>query len=78
MRQTCALLAVGYLVTASVFGDSGRLARAPNGLHRAAVLCSKIDEEILGNWKICYYNCAGTQTSITIPAKQWCPLLLER
>lgn len=45
---------------------------------QAAMLCTKVDEEVWSLYKTCTYDCAGSRTSITIPKQDWCPLILKR
>jgi hypothetical protein len=42
-----------------------------------AVNCPKISEQTSGMNKICFYNCVGSMTAITIGAAQMCPLSIQ-
>lgn len=65
-------IALAFVVGAGTSISSAR------GSKRVAMLCAKTDEEISGDFRTCYYDCAGVRRAITIPKTQWCPLLLER
>lgn len=67
-------LAVALVV--SLVLDAGHKRTAAST--RVALLCSKVDEEIWGDFRSCHYDCAGVRRTITIPRVQWCPLLLDR
>ncbi len=42
-----------------------------------AVNCPKAGEQTSGMNKICFYNCVGSMTAITIGATQLCPLSIQ-
>lgn len=42
-----------------------------------AVNCPKTGEQTSGMNKICFYNCVGSMTAITIGATQLCPLSIQ-
>ena len=42
-----------------------------------AVHCPKVSEQTSGMNKICFYNCVGSMTAITIGAAQMCPLMIQ-
>jgi hypothetical protein len=43
-----------------------------------ATMCFKTGETVSGTNKICYYNCLGSQTAITISSVELCPLSIDR
>jgi hypothetical protein len=45
---------------------------------QVAVMCFKTGEQISGMNKICYYDCLGSGTAITIRSTQLCPLSINR
>jgi len=45
---------------------------------KVATLCFFKSEETSGMNKICYYDCLGSLTAITIGAVQLCPLSINR
>ncbi|TPW32421.1 hypothetical protein FJU08_05335 [Martelella alba] len=42
-----------------------------------AVTCLRKDEEVSGRNKICYYDCLGSRTAVTIKSTQPCPLTID-
>lgn len=42
-----------------------------------AATCPKTGEQISGMNKICFYNCVGSMTAITVSAVQVCPLSIQ-
>jgi len=44
----------------------------------AGVVCFKTGERISGMNKICFYDCMGSGTAITIGAVELCPLTIKR
>lgn len=42
-----------------------------------AVNCPKSGEQTSGTNKICFYNCVGSMTAITVGATQLCPLSIQ-
>lgn len=66
---------LALLLAVSVTADSARMHL--NGSTRLVMLCTKVDEEVWGSVRTCFYDCAGYPQSITIPKAQWCPLLLS-
>ena len=42
-----------------------------------AVNCPKTGEQTSGMNKICFYNCVGSMTAITVGATQLCPLSIQ-
>jgi hypothetical protein len=45
---------------------------------RVAVMCMGAGEEVSGFNKICYYDCLGSRTAITIKSTSLCPLTINR
>lgn len=54
---------------------------ARRGTHPAgqqlAATCPKTGEQLSGTNKICFYNCVGSTTAITVGATQMCPLSIQ-
>lgn len=50
----------------------------PNHDTRIAATCFKTGENTSGMNKICFYDCLGSQTAITIGATDLCPLSINR
>lgn len=46
----------------------------PSQDYRTAMLCTSAGEELQGGSKVCYYNCGGQITSITVSVGAMCPL----
>jgi hypothetical protein len=44
---------------------------------KVALLCIRAGEQDAGLNKICYYDCAGWKTAITISASRICPVHIE-
>ena len=42
-----------------------------------AVTCPKVGEQVSGMNRICFYNCVGSMTAITIGAAQICPVMIQ-
>lgn len=42
-----------------------------------AANCPKTGEQTSGMNKICFYNCVGSMTAITVGATQMCPLSIQ-
>ncbi|HWA51142.1 MAG TPA: hypothetical protein VG742_22935 [Dongiaceae bacterium] len=42
-----------------------------------AVNCPKTGEQTSGTNKICFYNCVGSMTAITVRSTQLCPLSIQ-
>jgi hypothetical protein len=42
-----------------------------------AMMCPKVGEQTSGMNKICFYNCVGSMTAVTIGAAQLCPLSIQ-
>jgi hypothetical protein len=45
---------------------------------QTAVVCFKKGERTSGMNKICYYDCMGSDTAITIGAVELCPLTIDQ
>ena len=66
----------------------GALLAASSSLHKEATppareiqvafMCFKSGEQISGLNKICYYNCLGSTTAITIRSIDLCPLTIDQ
>lgn len=69
-----ALLTVAALVTAL---NPHPAPAKPAGI-QVAVVCFKSGEQQSGMNKICYYDCMGSATAITIGAASLCPLTIDR
>jgi len=48
------------------------------GEYQIAVMCFKTGENISGMNKICFYDCLGSATAITINSTSLCPLSINR
>jgi len=46
-------------------------------VQQLAVTCFKTGEQVSGLNKICFYNCVGSGTAITIKSYQLCPLTID-
>lgn len=55
-----------------------QISREPANGVRIAAVCFKSGEQVSGMNKICYYDCLGSQTAITISAVSLCPLTINR
>lgn len=75
MRTTpIAVAALGLAL--SFFAQHGQ-AQTPEA-SRVGILCLKSGEQISGQNKICYYNCAGSEAAITIKSYELCPMSINR
>lgn len=43
-----------------------------------AMTCYKTNESVDGFYKICYYDCAGSQVAETIKATELCPYTIKK
>lgn len=66
----------GELAVASL-SEPPMTRRAPAGL-QLALICFKSGEQLSGMNKLCFYNCNGSGTAVTIGATQLCPLTMSQ
>lgn len=57
--------------------DPSQSATPVDPKQQVAVLCFFKGDEVSGMNKICYYDCLGSLTAITIKSFQLCPLTIQ-
>lgn len=80
MRIVLALIACIAMASIAEAASIERLESRPLSKKpmRVAIMCFLQGEEVSGFNKICYYDCLGSRTAITIQAVQLCPLNINR
>jgi hypothetical protein len=65
------VLALGFLAipTSAISEELPRPAKAP----KLPIVCTKSSEQISGLNKICYYSCAKSDGTMTVPTYEICP-----
>jgi hypothetical protein len=66
---------LGVLVVALL---SGPIAKQPTDEASYGLMCIKTGESVDGYYKVCWYNCAGSEVPIYIPVHQVCPVYITR
>ncbi|MGB9153021.1 MAG: hypothetical protein WCD70_08030 [Alphaproteobacteria bacterium] len=73
---TSILFAITLMLGAITAPDLSRAADQPPSTE-LALLCFAKGEQISGLNKICFYDCAGSGTAITVKSYELCPLTIN-
>lgn len=70
--------AISAVVVLAALTASPADVSTPKAYQQLAVTCFRTGEETSGMNKICYYNCLGSKTAITIKSSRRCPMTIRR
>lgn len=70
--------ALALLSLSSISNPAPRQSKAPSEGVKVAAMCFFKYEQVSGMNKICYYDCLGSLTAITISSTSLCPLNINR
>ena len=70
--------ALAVCVAMALVGVAHAEVLTPRKPTRLALLCFSKGEQISGMNKICYYDCAGSASAITVKSYELCPLSINQ